>query len=584
MALTMSSLSIPVRVRLALGCGLLAMGSACSYFDTTDGLAAPSGLAYPVRNLTYDIGLAATPAVPTCGGGKVDRYSVEPALPAGLTLDPATGVLSGTPTVLTVQAPYLVTAENARGRARVTLTLAVVAQPAITAQPFDQSVGVGQDATFQVSASDALPLTYQWHRNGSAIAGAVGASYTLAGATGPSYTCSGATLADNGAIFRAVVTDGHGLVTPSDGATLTVVAPPIFTLQPTDQTATQGLGATFTAQASGAGALSYQWLRNGSAIDGARSSTYTLAAAVPGDHGAGFQVRATDPFGGVTTSASASLTVLAAGTRITTWLSGVGDDVNEGLRTAPVATLAQAQSLTPAGGSIGLLDPARFGPLTITRGLVVDGADSPGLLAASAGGGLVVDAPSGATVILRNLEIDATGADSAPAATGVSFRGGGLLVLEHCTIHGFTDAGVDAALAGSGRLVLRDVHIIGGTVSVRLAGSGLEADLARCCLEGAQTGLDVQGGQARLDRTLVTQNRQAGVQASGGTVSVEHCTLAGNGVAVQAVAGTARLADNDLYDNAAAFAATGGSLVSAGTNRLAGSPAGSATLGSLTLQ
>jgi len=93
--------------------------------------------------------------------------------------------------------------------------------PAITAHPASRTVSVGQPASFTVGASGAPPLSYQWQRNGVAIAGATSTTYTL-----PS-----ATLADSGAQFRAVVSNGSGSAT-SNPATLTVVAnqPPVPTI------------------------------------------------------------------------------------------------------------------------------------------------------------------------------------------------------------------------------------------------------------------------------------------------------------------------------------------------------------------
>ncbi|MEO8476580.1 MAG: PQQ-dependent sugar dehydrogenase, partial [Actinomycetota bacterium] len=69
-----------------------------------------------------------------------------------------------------------------------------------------------------------------------------------------------------------------------------------------------GGSATFSVIASGTPPLSYQWLRNGTAISGATSSVYTLQNLQPSDSGAGFSVRVTDPTGNVT-SDTAVLTV-----------------------------------------------------------------------------------------------------------------------------------------------------------------------------------------------------------------------------------------------------------------------------------
>ena len=83
--------------------------------------------------------------------------------------------------------------------------------PSITVQPSDQSVPVGQTATFTVAASGAAPLSYQWQRGATAIAGATATSYT-----------TGATVsADDGSNFSVVVTDTSGSTT-SRSAKLTV--------------------------------------------------------------------------------------------------------------------------------------------------------------------------------------------------------------------------------------------------------------------------------------------------------------------------------------------------------------------------
>jgi hypothetical protein len=49
---------------------------------------------------------------------------------------------------------------------------------AITVQPLNQTVPIGQTATFSVTATGTAPITYQWSENGVEIPGATGASYT----------------------------------------------------------------------------------------------------------------------------------------------------------------------------------------------------------------------------------------------------------------------------------------------------------------------------------------------------------------------------------------------------------------------
>ena len=83
--------------------------------------------------------------------------------------------------------------------------------PAIMTPPSSQIAVPGQTVTFSAVASGNDPLTYQWQKNDTAVAGATSASYT----TPP------VALADNGAKFRVQVSNSAGTTT-SNEATLTV--------------------------------------------------------------------------------------------------------------------------------------------------------------------------------------------------------------------------------------------------------------------------------------------------------------------------------------------------------------------------
>jgi len=174
--------------------------------------------------------------------------------------------------------------------------------PSIATQPTNQTVTIGQTATFMVVAAGTAPLSYQWQENGTAISGATSASYTTA-ATSSS---------DNGAKFQVVVSNSAGSVT-SNAVTLMVnaaAAAPSITTQPVNQTVTVGQTATFTVVATGTAPLSYQWQKNGTAISGATSASYTTAATTSSDNGAQFVVVVSNSAGSVTSNA-ATLTVNA---------------------------------------------------------------------------------------------------------------------------------------------------------------------------------------------------------------------------------------------------------------------------------
>jgi hypothetical protein len=175
--------------------------------------------------------------------------------------------------------------------------LTVNSPPTITAQPVSVTVNAGQTAAFSVAATGTATLTYQWSKNGAAISGA----------TSPSYTTPATASTDNGAQFAVSITNSIGSVT-SSSATLTVTVAPTISSQPASQTVSVGQTASFSVTATGTGTLTYQWKKNGAAITGATSASYTTPAAIASDNGSSFTVTVTGTSGSVTSSA-ATLTV-----------------------------------------------------------------------------------------------------------------------------------------------------------------------------------------------------------------------------------------------------------------------------------
>ena len=86
--------------------------------------AAPSGLSYTTPNV-YNVGTSITTLVPVVSGGPVVKYSVSPALPSGLGIDSTTGEISGTPSLATAQATYVVTAANSGGSVTANVVIRV---------------------------------------------------------------------------------------------------------------------------------------------------------------------------------------------------------------------------------------------------------------------------------------------------------------------------------------------------------------------------------------------------------------------------------------------------------------------------
>lgn len=101
-------------------------GSTTASVSITVNDIAPSALTYSSNPATYTTGSAITINTPTISGGALVSYVVSPALPAGLTLNSSTGVISGTPTTLTAASNYTITATNTGGSTPASLSITVV--------------------------------------------------------------------------------------------------------------------------------------------------------------------------------------------------------------------------------------------------------------------------------------------------------------------------------------------------------------------------------------------------------------------------------------------------------------------------
>ncbi len=170
--------------------------------------------------------------------------------------------------------------------------------PDITVPPANQTVTVGQSATFNVTATGTAPLTYHW-RKGTTVVSVSG---------NPFFTLAAAQAADAGS-YSVIVSNAAGTATSSN-ATMTVNPAPVapgITSQPTGQTVTQGQNATFNVTANGTAPLTYFW-RKGSTILATGSSASYLIAGVQATDAGSYSVIVSNAAGSVVSS-NATLTV-----------------------------------------------------------------------------------------------------------------------------------------------------------------------------------------------------------------------------------------------------------------------------------
>lgn len=137
------------------------------------------------------------------------------------------------------------------------------AAPTIINQPMDQQVCVGDSVFFSVAANNAE--NYQWYRNGS-----LAIAETLS-----TMKLKNVEEVDSGKFF-VIVSNLCGQ-NYSRTATLTVNKPPIILQHPIDQIVPENSRTTFSVTASGT-KLSYQWMKDGVVIPGAKGSSFTVVS------------------------------------------------------------------------------------------------------------------------------------------------------------------------------------------------------------------------------------------------------------------------------------------------------------------
>ncbi len=91
----------------------------------------PANLSYNTPNV-YNVGNTITPLNPTSTGGPITQYTIGPSLPAGLTIDPTTGIISGSPSAVSTQTSYTVTGTNASGTVTATVVITVNVAPPVS--------------------------------------------------------------------------------------------------------------------------------------------------------------------------------------------------------------------------------------------------------------------------------------------------------------------------------------------------------------------------------------------------------------------------------------------------------------------
>jgi len=201
----------------------------------------------------------------------------------------------------------------------------------------------------------------------------------------------------------------------------------------------------------------------------------------------------------------------------------------------PCRTFNVALSKTNAGGEVVALTSGGYGPFTVDRPATVLAA--PGVYAAlvsTTGDTVLINAGSGARVVIRNLALYGMGAGNA----GVSATGSGEEIhIENCIIDGFANYGV-----------ISFFNITVADTTVRNCGSGIWIDNAAAIVKG-----HVEHVLIEDTRGLATPNfSNVGVLAArNATVTVRNTVVVRSGYGFYAELTAALTLENALASRSA---------------------------------
>ena len=244
----------------------------------------------------------------------------------------------------------------------------------------------------------------------------------------------------------------------------------------------------------------------------------------------------------------------------------------------PCATFAQAYVKISANGIVAALDPGKYGPLTITGPVTIDGNGWAAITAPASGTGITITATSTDAINLNGLLIDGARA----GATGVKFFIGQSLTMDNCIVSNMTGDGLDFNSATTAQtLAVTKSYFIdngGNGITLNTGGSGaITASIARTGFYG-----NAADGLLAVSATTSTKNLAVGVvdsvAANNGllgfgaasdtnnsttNVTLTHSLVVGSGTGVEAIGvnATLWLAQSTVTGNGHGFNASESGII-----------------------
>jgi hypothetical protein len=248
------------------------------------------------------------------------------------------------------------------------------------------------------------------------------------------------------------------------------------------------------------------------------------------------------------------------------FVSGQGSDSNPCTVTQPCRNLQQAYNSVPANGEIDVLDPAGYGPLTITHGISIQGHGWASITQAASGfpnAAITISVTTSDPVSLNGLLLDGAGTGD----IGIHITSGRSVQILNSVVRHFGEGIRHETTTNGANLLVEDTVMSDNTT----AGIDVETMvpvkvvLSRITANNNGAGVELGGvNDTTIANSVLSNNGNTGVMASGGVVWLSKMVISGSMQGIFVTGSTVKsYGDNYIGDNATPV--FGGSLTPVST-------------------
>jgi hypothetical protein len=185
-----------------------------------------------------------------------------------------------------------------------------------------------------------------------------------------------------------------------------------------------------------------------------------------------------------------------------TFVSEAGNDSNPCSFAAPCRHFQAAVNATSAGGEVDALDPAGYGPITITQGITIEGQGWSYIAPPASGNAITINAGGSDKIYIHGVSLN--GAGITGGTNGIVFNSGNGLTVTDCVVQNFQYAG-PGQTTGDGILVQPSSGAISFVINNTVASNNGFAGIIYLPPNGSMA-----TANGVIDR-VVTSNNQFGI-------------------------------------------------------------------------